>query len=162
MSSKKSTTDKNRQFLNKKATYEYEILERFEAGAVLQGSEIKAIRDGRVNLKECYVKVLNGEVFIINMHITHLSTANKHNRPAETRDRKLLLHKKQIKKLHDKVAKDGMSIVVVKLYFNDRNLVKVTIALARGKKLHDKREALKQKTLSREAQKEMKDMRQGY
>ncbi|RLA73989.1 MAG: SsrA-binding protein [Epsilonproteobacteria bacterium] len=158
MSSKKSTIDKNRQFLNKKATYEYEILERFEAGISLQGSEIKAIRQARVNLKECYVKVLNGQVYIINMQITHLSTANKYNRPSETRDRKLLLHKKQIKKLHDKVAKDGMSIVVLKLYLNDRNLIKATIAIARGKKLHDKREALKQKTLKRESQMLMKDM----
>ncbi|OPX27857.1 MAG: SsrA-binding protein [Campylobacteraceae bacterium 4484_166] len=158
MSSKKSTTTKHKQqFLNKKATYEYEILERFEAGISLEGSEIKAIRKGQINLKESYIKIINNEAWLLNSHITHISTTHKTYRPDENRDRKLLLKRKEIDKLNKKVAKDGLSIVVLKLYFNQRNLLKATIALARGKKLHDKREAIKQKTQKRDAQIAMKN-----
>ncbi len=156
---KKKVQNRPTQFLNKKAGHEYFILEKFEAGIVLEGSEIKAIREGRVNLKESFVRVIKDEVFLLNMHITHLSTAHSMYRPDEKRDRKLLLHRKEISKLEDKVAKDGLAIVVTKVYFNSRNLVKVQIALAKGKKLHDKRNDMKQKTMQRETQQALKNYR---
>ena len=146
---------------NKKAFHDYEILERFEAGIELKGSEVKAIRAGRINLKDSFVKIIRGEAFLFGMHISHLNTANLHYAPDERRDRKLLLHKKEIEKLERKVSRDGMSIVALSLYFNSKNIVKLQIALAKGKALHDKREALKAKDAKREAQRAMKDFRNG-
>ncbi|WP_419770690.1 MAG: SsrA-binding protein SmpB [Candidatus Marinarcus sp.] len=143
---------KNLVFKNKKAFHDYFILDTYEAGIELQGSEVKAIRDGRVNLKDSHVRIIRNEVFLLNMHISHLSTAHTTYRPDERRSRKLLMHKKEINKLFEKVSKEGMTIVPLKLYFNARNLVKVQIATAQGKKLHDKREDLKAKTMQRETQ----------
>jgi SsrA-binding protein len=151
MASKKGTP-KPKTFLNKKANHDYFILDTYEAGVVLQGSEIKALREGRLSLKESFVRIIKDEVFLLNAHITHLSTAHATYRPDERRDRKLLLHRRQIKKLHDKVTQDGLTIVVTKVYFNAKNLVKVQIALAQGKKLYDKRNDLKQKTMKRDTQ----------
>lgn len=147
---KKKESSKPTQFLNKKAGHEFFILEKYEAGIQLQGSEIKAIREARVNLKESFVRIIKDEVFLLNAHITHLSTAHATYRPEEKRDRKLLLHRNEIEKLAKKVERDGLTIVVTKMYINARNLVKVQIALAQGKKLHDKRNDLKQKTMQRE------------
>jgi SsrA-binding protein len=137
---------------NKKALFDYEILEKFEAGIVLAGSEVKAIRRGRVNLKDSFVKIIKGEAYLFGAHISHLDTANPHFKPNERRDRKLLLHTKEIDKLFTKVSQDGLSIVALSLYFNAKNFAKVQIALAKGKKLHDKRETMKQKDAAREAQ----------
>ena len=137
---------------NKKAYHDYEILEKLEAGIVLQGSEVKAIRQGRVNLKDSFVRIIKGEAFLLNAHISHLSTVNIHYARSERTDRKLLLHAKQILKLDGKVAKDGLTIVPLAIYFNAKNLVKIEIALAKGKNLHDKREALKEKDAQRETQ----------
>lgn len=136
---------------NKKAFHDYEILEKIEAGIVLEGSEVKAIRQGRVNLKDSFVRIIKGEAFLLNAHISHLSTVNTHFARGERTDRKLLLHAKEIFKLDAKVAKDGLTIVPLSIYFNNRNLVKLEIALARGKNLHDKRETLKEKDAIREA-----------
>ncbi len=136
---------------NKKAFHDYEILEKYEVGIVLQGSEVKAIRQGRVNLKDSFVRIIKGEAFLLNAHISHLSTANIHFARGERTDRKLLMHAKEIFKLDAKVAKDGLTIVPLSMYFNARNLVKLEIALARGKNLHDKRETLKEKDAIREA-----------
>ncbi|MDD2384875.1 MAG: SsrA-binding protein SmpB [Sulfurospirillaceae bacterium] len=136
---------------NKKAFHDYEILEKYEVGIVLQGSEVKAIRQGRVNLKDSFVRIIKGEAFLLNAHISHLSTANMHFARGERTDRKLLMHAKEIFKLDAKVAKDGLTIVPLSMYFNARNLVKLEIALARGKNLHDKRETLKEKDAIREA-----------
>jgi len=144
---------------NKKAYHDYEILEKHEAGLVLSGSEVKAIRAGRVNLKESFVKFVKGEPFVFGMHISHLESANPHFRPDEKRPRKLLLHKKEISKLIGKASEKGYTIVPLRLYFNDKNLAKLEIALAKGKTLHDKREALKRKVLEREAQAAMKRYR---
>lgn len=99
----------------------------------LKGSEVKAIRQGRVNLKDSFVRIIKGELFLLNMHISHLSTAHTTFRPDERRDRKLLMHKKEIAKLFEKVTKDGITIVPLKLYFNAKNLVKLQIATAQGK-----------------------------
>lgn len=148
----KKEKKKNLEFKNKKAWHDFTILEQFEAGIVLEGSEVKAVREGRVNLKDTFIRIIKGEVFLFNMHISHLSTAHTTYRPDERRERKLLLHKKEIGKLFSKVTKDGMTIVALKLYFNSRNMLKMQIAIAEGKKLHDKREDLKRKTMQRETQ----------
>ncbi len=142
---------------NKKAYHDYEILEKFEAGMELEGSEVKAIRDGRVNLKDGFIKIVKNEAFLFNVHVSYFSTTNPHFKPEERRTRKLLLHKKQIRSLEAKAAQDGLSIVPLSIYFNDRNIAKVQIALAKGKKLHDKRETLKKKEADREAGRAMRD-----
>ncbi|MGB5792894.1 SsrA-binding protein SmpB [Poseidonibacter sp.] len=146
----KKEVKKNLVFKNKKAFHDFTILDTYEAGIVLEGSEVKALRDGRANLKDSFIKVIKGEVFLFNMHISHLSTAHATYRPDERRERKLLLHNKEIEKLHSKVMKDGITIVALKMYFNAKNMVKVQIASALGKKLHDKREDLKKKTQERD------------
>lgn len=153
----KKEVKKNLVFKNKKAFHDYEILETMEAGIVLEGSEVKAVREGRVNLRDSFVRVIKNEIFVLNMHITHLSTTHSTYRPDESRDRKLLLHKKEIEKLFIKVTKDGITIVPIKLYFNKKNMLKLQIATARGKKLHDKREDLKQKSMKRDIEKALKD-----
>jgi SsrA-binding protein len=141
---------------NKKAYHDYEILEKFEAGLELKGSEVKALRAGRVNLKDGFVKIVKGEAFLFNVHVSYFSTTNPHFKPDERRTRKLLLHKKQIRKLEQSVAQDGLSIVPLSIYFNHKNIAKVQIALAKGKKLHDKRESLKKKQADRESAAAMK------
>lgn len=148
----KKETNKNLVFRNKKAFHDFTILDTYEVGIVLEGSEVKAAREGRVNLKDSFVRIIKNEVFLLNMHISHLSTAHVTYRPDERRDRKLLLHRKEIDKLYSKVTKDGITIVALKLYFNSKNMIKVQIATAQGKKLHDKREDLKRKTMQRETQ----------
>ena len=142
---------------NKKAFFDYEIIEKFEAGLVLKGSEVKALREGRVNLKESFVKIIKGEAFLLNAHITHLDTANPYYKPDPKRARKLLLHKKEIDKLIGKVTQDSLAIVPLSIYFNNKNLAKVQIALAKGKKLHDKRESIKRREADREARSAMKN-----
>ncbi len=141
---------------NKKAYHDFEIIDKYEAGIVLEGSEVKAIRAGRVNLKDSFIKIVKGEPFIFGMHISHLNTANPHFKPDEKRPRKLLLHKKEINKLIGKTSEKGYTIVPLKLYFNKKNLVKLEIALAKGKTLHDKREAIKRKIMEREAKAALK------
>ena len=141
---------------NKKAYHDYEILEKFEAGLSLQGSEVKALRAGRVNLKDSFVKIIKNEAFLMNAHISYFETTNAHYKPDERRPRKLLLHKKQILKLMQKSATEGLAIVPLSLYFNHKNLAKVQIALAKGKKLHDKRETLKKRQADRDASSAMK------
>lgn len=155
MAKEKKTTPKS--FLNKKAYHDFTIEDTFEAGIALQGSEVKAIRAGRVNIKDSFVRIIKNEVFILQAHISHLETAHSTYRPNETRDRKLLLHKKEINKLFEKVSRDGYTIVPLKLYFNKNNILKIQIGLAKGKKQYDKREDLKRKTQERETQRALKD-----
>jgi len=144
---------------NKKAYHDYEILEKYEAGIVLQGSEVKALRAKRANLNDAFCRFIKGELHLMNAHIAHLETTNT-NYARDTRSpRKLLLHTKELDKLFAKVEKDGYTIVPLSLYFNKRNLAKVSIAVAKGKQLHDKRETLKRRTQLREAQQAMKDYR---
>ena len=152
-------TKKNLVFKNRKAFHDFTIMETLEAGIMLEGSEVKAIREGRINLKDSFVRIIKGEVFILNMHISHLSTTHTTYRPDERKDRKLLLHSKQIAKLYAKVTKDGITLIATKLYFNDKNMIKVEIATAQGKKLHDKREDLKIKTMQRETQQILKGIK---
>lgn len=142
---------------NKKARHDYEILEKFEAGLVLQGSEVKALRAKRANLSDAFCRFIKGELHLMNTHIAHLETTNKHYSRDTRTPRKLLLHKKQLEKLYVKVHKEGLTIVPLMIYFNERNFAKVTIAIAKGKKLHDKRADMKTKTLNREAQQAIKE-----
>ncbi len=146
---------------NKKALHDFEILETYEAGIELKGSEVKSIRMGRVNLKDSYVRIIKGEVFLVGSHISYLQTANPLYRPEEKRDRKLLLHRKEIDKLFGKISRDGLTMVALSLYLSGKNKVKVKIALARGKTLHDKRETLKRKEADKEAKMAMKNFARG-
>ncbi len=142
---------------NKKARFEYEILDSFEAGIVLQGSEVKALRARRANLNDAFCRFIKGELYLMNAHIGHLDTTNRHFVKDERAPRKLLLHKKELEKLFGKISRDGLTIIPLKIYFNERNIAKVQIALAKGKKLHDKRETLKRRTQDREARAAMKN-----
>lgn len=140
---------------NKKAFHDYFILETYEAGIVLQGTEIKSIRKGSVNLKDSFIRIKNDEAFIENMHIAPYEQGNRFNHEP-LRTRKLLLHKKQIKKLQKEIKENGLTIVPTKLYFNTSKL-KVEIALARGKKLYDKRQDLKAKDAKRDVERALKN-----
>ena len=134
---------------NRKAKFEYQIDERFEAGIVLTGTEVKSLRIGKASLQEAYCTIRKGEAFIVNMNIAEyaMGTYNNHE-PA--RERKLLLTKKEILKLKKGLEQKGQTIVPLKLYFNDRNLVKLNIGLAKGKKAADKRETIKDRENKRE------------
>ena len=142
---------------NKKAYHDYFIEEKFEAGLVLQGSEVKGIRANRVNLKDSFIRFVNGEAFLFNAHIGRLTTTHHYYTHEERGSRKLLLHKKQLLKMKKAVDRDGYTIVALQLYFNARNLVKIQIAIAKGKQLHDKRQDLKAKDQKRDIARAMKD-----
>jgi SsrA-binding protein len=140
---------------NKKALHDYFIEERFEAGLVLDGWEVKAIRAGRVQLKEAYVVLRNEEVFLIGCHISPLPTASTHINPDPTRTRKLLLHAEEIAKLIGKVERAGYTLVPLDLHYA-KGRVKIAVGLARGKKQHDKRETEKKRDWEREKQRLMR------
>jgi SsrA-binding protein len=142
---------------NKKAYHDYEILEKFEAGLVLKGSEVKGVRAGRVNLKDSFVKLVRGEAFLFNAHIGRLETTHHYYGHEERGSRKLLLHKKEIAKLKAAVEKEGHTIVPLQMYFNRKNIVKIQIAIAKGKKLHDKRADMKEKDMKRDIARALKD-----
>ncbi|NBX00897.1 MAG: SsrA-binding protein SmpB [Methylophilaceae bacterium] len=134
---------------NKKAFHDYFIEEKYEAGIVLEGWEVKAIRDNRANIKEAYVIIQHGEVYLIGCHVTPLGAASTHIRPDAIRTRKLLLHNEEIAKLIGKVERAGYTLVPLDLHFKD-GLVKVQIGLAKGKKQYDKRDAEKERDWERE------------
>lgn len=140
---------------NKKAFHDYFIEERFEAGIVLEGWEVKAIRAGRAQLKEAYVIVRDGEIFLFGAHISPLPTASTHIHPDQVRTRKLLLNAAEISKLIGKVERAGYTLVPLNLHFL-RGRIKCEIGLAKGKKQHDKRESDKERDWQREQQKIMK------
>ncbi len=140
---------------NKKAFHDYFIEEKFEAGVSLLGWEVKAIRAGRANIKESYVVIRDGEVFIFGMHITPLAEASTHVHPDPTRTRKLLLHAKQISKLIGLVERAGYTLMPLDLHYQ-KGRIKVEIGLAKGKKQHDKREAEKERDWNREKQRLMR------
>ncbi len=134
---------------NRKATYEYELIERFVAGIMLVGTEIKSVRNGKVNLTDSYAQFINGEMYVKNLHIAEYEMGTCNNHIAK-RDRKLLLNKKELLKLDKKVKESGLTIICTKLFVNSKGLAKLEIALARGKKTYDKRESLKLKDSKRE------------
>ncbi|MDY4788573.1 MAG: SsrA-binding protein SmpB [Bacilli bacterium] len=141
--------------VNRKASYEYFLLETYEAGLVLFGSEIKSIRRNSCNIKEAYVNIRNNEAYIINMHISEYKEANIFNHDPY-RTRKLLLHKKEIIKLGSKIKEEGITLIPTKLYLKDGK-AKLEFALAKGKKLYDKRDDAKQKSMAKEARKYAKE-----
>ncbi|WP_371325414.1 SsrA-binding protein SmpB [Dechloromonas sp. ZY10] len=142
--------------VNKKAFHDYFIEEKYEAGIALQGWEVKAIRAGRMNIKESYVVIKNGEIFLIGMHITPLPTASTHVNPDPTRTRKLLLHAAEINKLIGKVERSGYALLPIDLHYT-RGRIKLEVGLAKGKKQHDKRHDAAEKDAKREAQRAMKE-----
>ena len=139
---------------NRKAHFDYEILDTYETGIVLTGTEIKSVRLGNVNLKDSYGIVRNNEIFILNMHISEYKEGNIFNHD-EKRTRKLLLHKKEILKIRDRVNLEGITLVPLKLYFK-KNKVKILLGIARGKKTYDKRETIKKRDTEREIRKQLK------
>ena len=142
---------------NKKAYFDYFLEEKFEAGLVLKGSEVKGVRAKRVNLKDSFIRMVGAEAFLFNAHIGRLETTHHYYTHEERGSRKLLLHKKQLEKMHKAITRDGYTIVPLQLYFNDRNIIKIQIAIAKGKQLHDKRQDLKEKDMKRDIQRSMKE-----
>jgi len=139
---------------NRKARHDYEIIEKTEAGIVLKGPEVKSLREGRANLKDSYAKVISGEMFLFNFYISPYPNSLEKINPL--RKKKLLLHKKQILKWGQKADEKGLTIVPLSVYFNEDGIAKVEIALAKGRKIYDKRKAIKERELKREIEKKMK------
>lgn len=143
------------EILNRQARHDYFIEEEFECGIVLKGTEIKSIRAGKCNLKDCYAIVRNNELYVLNMFISHYKDGNIFNHN-ETRTRKLLMHKKEIFKLNDKIRLEGYTLIPLKLYFKN-NKAKILLGLCKGKKNYDKRETIKERDLEREMKKSNKN-----
>ncbi len=144
--------------LNRQATHEYFILERYEAGIVLEGSEVKSLRQGSVNLKDSFCVIQKGELIIKNMHIALYEKAGAFNTRDAKRDRKLLLHKSEIVKLFAKVSQKGLTLVPLKLYFKDA-LIKLELGLCQGKHTYDKKRSIMEKDVKREKERELKNYR---
>ena len=140
--------------LNRKARYDYEIEDTYEAGIVLTGTEIKSIREGKVNIKDSYAIIRNNEIYLLNTHISQYKEGNIFNHD-EDRTRKLLLHKKEILKLRDKLEIDGYTIIPLKIYFV-KNKAKVLLGVAKGKKNYNKKETIKERDIQREMEKSFK------
>lgn len=139
---------------NRKAKYNYQVLDQIEAGIVLTGTEIKSIRSGKANIKDSYASVKNGEIFLINMHISSYENGNIFNHE-ETRTRKLLLHKNEILKLNDKIRLEGFTLIPLKVYLKNGK-AKVLIGICKGKKTYDKREDIKKRDIERELRSKLK------
>ena len=134
---------------NRKALHEYFVIQKFEAGIALVGTEIKSIRAGKLNFKDSYAKVDKGECWLMNLHISPWEKASFFNHQAE-RPRRLLLHKNEINRLKSKVEEQGMTLIPLEIYINEQGFCKVSLALAKGKKLYDKRESLQKKDMERD------------
>jgi SsrA-binding protein len=141
---------------NRRGRFEYEIMQTFEAGLALQGSEVKSLREGRTNLAEAYATMKQGELFLLNSNIPEYREANRFNHDPK-RPRKLLLHAKEIQRLAAAISREGLTIIPLKIFFNPRGRAKIDIALAKGKKLHDKRETIKERDWSREKSRLLRD-----
>lgn len=140
---------------NRQVRFRYEILETYEAGIELKGTEVKSIREGKVNLRDGYALIRNGEAMLLNVHISPYQSSSDYFNHDPRRTRRLLLHRQEIRKLIGKVEQEGLTLVPLKMYLK-RGFVKITIALGKGKKLHDKRETLKQRQDKREMERAMK------
>jgi len=162
MGKKEKGIDKTKEYrnitVNRKAFHEYEIIEKYEAGMALVGSEVKSIREGKVNLKDSYVEIRNLEAFLVSSHISHYSNASYNNHEPE-RQRKLLLHRREILKLDKKVKTRGVSIIPLRMYFNLKGRIKIEIALAKGKRAYDKKQAIKDRDISRDTDRELRNYR---
>ncbi len=142
--------------VNRRARFNYEVQQTYEAGIALAGSEVKSLREGRANIADSYAGERGGELWLYNAHIPEYLQANRFQH-APRRARKLLLHKREINRLIGAVNREGMTIVPLKIYFNDRGRAKVELAVARGKKLHDKRETEKKRSWQREKARVMRE-----
>lgn len=140
---------------NKKAAFNYDIVESLEAGISLLGSEVKSVREGRVSLKESYAEIKNGEVFLLHANISPYEPANRFNHEP-MRERKLLLHRREIKRLIGKIREKGLTLIPTKVFLNDKGKVKVEICLAKGKRAYEKKQAIKERDLEREVRAELK------
>ena len=145
----KKNSESNTIAVNRKATFDYFIEESFEAGMALEGWEVKSLREGRAQLKESYVIVQNGEVFLVGAHVAPLTQASTHIHPNPTRARKLLLHRKEISKLIGATEREGYTLVPLTMYWS-KGKAKLRIALAKGKKQHDKRQSIRQREWERD------------
>lgn len=134
---------------NRQATFEYELLDKYVAGIVLTGTEIKSIREGQANLQDGYCYINNGEMFVKGINITPYAQGTHYNHEA-TRERKLLLKKSEIQKLEGKIEEKGLALVPLRMFINDRGFAKIEIAIGRGKKMHDKRASMKERDAKRE------------
>lgn len=143
---------------NKKARHDYAILETIEAGIALRGTEVKSLREGNANLRDSYAVIQAGEVLLRGLHITPYSHTSDRNLDP-LRDRRLLLNRAEIRKLVGKVNEKGLTLVALKIYFNDRGIAKVELGLAKGKKLHDKRDSIAEREVRREMDRAMKRAR---
>jgi SsrA-binding protein len=143
------------ELLNRSATHEYFIETRYEAGMVLTGTEVKSIRAGKLSFNDAYCFFDHGELFIKSLHISEYSHGN-YNNHNPTRDRKLLLHKKELRKLESKIKEKGYTIVPLKVFFNEKGKAKLEIGLGKGKKLHDKRDSIKDREVQREIRRHLK------
>lgn len=141
---------------NRRALHDYEILETFEAGIELTGTEVRSLRENNCQLTDCFALIRNGEVWLNNVHISPYANGSIFN-PNPDRKRKLLLHRKQIRYLDAKVAEKGLALVPLKMYFKENGLVKVELALGRGKKLYDKRASMKERDTKREIDRALKE-----
>lgn len=141
---------------NKRAHFDYAIEDKFEAGIMLSGTEVKSLRLGQCSIAESYVGVKGGEIFIFNANIPEYQQAGPEQQHEPQRTRKLLLHKREVDKLMGSVKRDGYTILALKIYFNDKGMVKLEIALGKGKKLHDKRETQKQRDWGKQKQRLLK------
>ena len=140
---------------NKKARYDYQILDTFEAGIVLLGSEVKSCRQGSVSLLDSYARIEKDEIYLVNAHISPYKFANRFNHEP-LRNKKLLFHRLEIRKFHGKMREKGQSLIPLKIYFNNRGKIKVELALAKGKKNYDRRQDIKKRDMKRDIEKELK------
>ena len=141
---------------NRRAFHEYEILETFEAGLELTGTEVRSLRENNCQLTDCFALIRGGEVWLHNVHIAPYSNGNIANVDPD-RKRKLLLHRREIRLLEQKVREKGLTLVPISMYFNERSLVKIELAVARGKKLHDKRQSIAKRDVQREIDRALKE-----
>jgi SsrA-binding protein len=144
--------------VNKKAYFNYEIFESLEAGIALQGSEVKSIKEGRISLKDSYAEIKDGEVFLVQCHISPYEAANRFNHDP-LRPRRLLLHRQEIKRLTGKIKEKGFTLVPTKVMLNEKGRIKVEISLAKGKRVYEKKEAIKERDREREMRRELKRVR---
>lgn len=141
---------------NRKARFDYEILDTFEAGIELKGSEVKSIRAGKASIKEAFCRIMKEEAWLFDMHIARYENSDVRLAPDEKRTRKLLLHKKEILRIAERMKLESLAFVPLRVYFNSKNRAKVQMALGKGKKLHDKRDAIKEKDTKLELQRALK------
>lgn len=154
---KKKTIGQRAIAENRRAKFDYEIIEKFEAGIVLVGSEVKSLRTGKANIADSYASNEGGEIYLINSYIAEYRQAGRFNHEAK-RPRKLLLHAKEIRKLIGALEREGLTLIPLKLYFNERGIAKLQLALARGKKLHDKRQTQKDRDWNRQKARVMREL----